>query len=471
MQIVPVHLAGPVRGRAQDNDARRRRGAQQRQKLDGEEDRRNDVDGERQLQPVRTLLPRRAVHAGVGDQDVEARPVTEHIRRQAADAADRAEVGQVQRRRGPGRGCGVHGRERGLSAARIAAVHEDVRAESCQLHGGLEADAARRAGDQHRASVHAAPRCPQPRQRRPLRGRRGVVHLDLPSSSCRRPRLPAAFSGHSASRRARAREPRSHHDRHDPQRSAAHHPLVAPRPAARRQSRARHRRGDRARARRPAAAPLRLGAARAPRLGAGRRGALVALALAAQPGRRPASPRLAAAPRTRRPRGPRARARRTDLRRRRRLGRRTRARRDRRRRGPGRGSACPRDRRDARAPVQPARRTAQRAHARGPPVHRVHAVLARPPRGRRARGAAPRAGHAACCARRPGRPLSRRTRRRRPSGRGRRSSPPSGGRARPEPRRASSASSTGRSPGTPPSATARTWRGALGSRRTSAGAS
>ena len=310
-------------------------------------------------------------------------------------------------------------------------MHEDVRAEPGQPHGGLEADAARRAGDQDRAAVHAAPRGTQPRERGTLCGRHGVVHLaGPPVLARRRRRLPAALSGHSASRRARARGRRP-----SPTRGATTTDTAAairrppssgcaatcgsatiPRSSPPRRPRASAAAGccpstSGSRAERRAWAPggaarwwlwhslrsldgdlRRLGsrlllergdpAGRVLELAAQLSAGAVVWAGGLEPDETADDAALVEALRAR-------------------------------------GIAA------ALVPAgQPARRPAQRAHTRGPPVHRVHAVLARPPRGRRARGAAAGAGRAACCARRPGRPLSRGARSGRPSGRGRRSSPP-----------------------------------------------
>ena len=54
----------------------------------GQEDGRDDVDGERELEPVRRLAPLGSEHARVGDEDVETRAVPSHLGRQPADAGE-----------------------------------------------------------------------------------------------------------------------------------------------------------------------------------------------------------------------------------------------------------------------------------------------------------------------------------------------------------------------------------------------
>ena len=349
----------------------------------------------------------------------------------------------MESRRRAGRGGGADGGEGLRAAGGIAAVDEHGRAEPGEPHGRLEADAARGAGDQHGLAVHAAPGGAQPVQRRAMLRRH--AHDGPPPSAwpCRpygtlgagavrrprarsysitnaRPRVRATSRGEAA----RATEGASAARRHPAGETSSGGEPAAGRTVTLLWLRRDLRLGDnpalleaaapgRRAPGRPAPARVRVGAAGAPRLGARRRGALVALALAAQPGRRAARAGLAAArssaatrwTSSSRWRGPRAPARvvwaegldpdeladdaalETAL------------------RSAGVDAVVT-------PPGEPARRPAGGAQAGRRSVHRVHAVLARPPRGRRAGRAGAGAGEAAAGACRAARRAARRPARR-----------------------------------------------------------
>ena len=355
-------------------------------------------------------------------------------------------------------------------------MDEHGRAEPGEPHGRLEADAARGAGDQHGLAVHAPPGRAQPVQRRAVLRRhahdvllpgltlRSVLYPRADAVRRRRARSYSITDAHPRTRAdvasvGRGMRRRGHRRRYDirtgrdsrrgrgadgrSRRSVRSRSgdaaLAASRPAPGRQPGAARgcRPGRRARGR-PAPARVRVGAAGAPRVGARRRGALVAVALAAQPRRRAAPAGLATARRARRPGGRRHRAGAVRACRRGGLGRGPRAGRAGRRRGAGGRAALRRRGRRGHAAGQPAGRPAGGAEEGRRAVHRVHAVLARSPRGRRAGRTGAGAGEAAAgacratwrparrLARRGGPPLGERVLRALAAGRARRARAPGG---------------------------------------------
>ena len=255
-----------------------------------------------------------------------------------------------------------------------------------------------------------------------------------------------------------------------PSRSPSDAPLVPSRSATRRQPGAGQGRRRRPARQRTSPAGLRVGAPRAAALGPRGRRALVAVAVAERPGRGTAPARLAAGARAGRPgagparTGPRGRRRRSGL------GDRPRTRRTRRRRGRvdglGHGRSEGRHRALGRTPLRPS----GAAYPRGPPIHRVHAVLARLPQ-RWDTGSAARHPRLAASAAGPARYLDA-------GGAPRRSSPTMGGglrgglaagRAR-RPGSPGALSSAGRSPPTRRTATVPPWRGPHASRPICTGA-
>ena len=135
------------------DDPRRRAAAQPPEQQLRQQERRGDVRGERQLQPVGRHRPLRRQHARVVDQHVEARLAREELGREAADVAEVAEVAphDLDVRAG---GALDDLRARLLGARGVAGEQPDARAESRESRGRRQPEARCRAGHERDAAVH-----------------------------------------------------------------------------------------------------------------------------------------------------------------------------------------------------------------------------------------------------------------------------------------------------------------------------
>jgi len=144
-----VGVAGDV------DDARAAGGAQRRLEEPREQERPEVVHAERQLEPI-ARLPLDARDAGVVDEAVQGDAARDERRRRCPDRREVAEVGgeglEGQRRTRRPRPRAQRRRRRVRLLDRSAA-QEDARAAPGERRRGVQADAARGAGDQERAPL------------------------------------------------------------------------------------------------------------------------------------------------------------------------------------------------------------------------------------------------------------------------------------------------------------------------------
>jgi hypothetical protein len=146
----PLHVH-PARGDV--DDPRRRARREQRDQQVRKQARSEHVRRKRELVAVRGERPLGREHAGVVDEDVEARLVGGEARGEGPHVAQVAHVAQTRPYVAvPGRLD--HGSARSLSALLGAREQPDARAEPRKPLGGCQAEPRGRAGDEDRLAVH-----------------------------------------------------------------------------------------------------------------------------------------------------------------------------------------------------------------------------------------------------------------------------------------------------------------------------